>query len=71
MGVTTPQPGYLDPHLLVFKSSINTICNKKIVTIFQNIIVIKLIPLVLNKKIFSHVRLGIRGGGQDTPAGVS
>ena len=25
----------------------------------------------LNKRIFSHIRLGIRDGGQDTPAGVS
>ena len=24
----------------------------------------------LNKKFFSHIWLGIRGGGQDTPAGV-
>ena len=31
----------------------------------------RIIPLVWIKKIFSHIRLGIRDGGQDTPAGVS
>ena len=71
MGVKIPQPGYLDPHpLFVFKSSINT-------TMISNCCILscyhcnRINSIGLNKQIFSHIWLGIRGGGQDTPAGVS
>ena len=71
MGVKIPQLGYLDPtQLFVFKSSINTtmVSNCSILSCYN---CDKINSIGLNKKIFSHIWLGIRGGGQDTPARVS
>ena len=60
MGVKIPQPGYLDPHPLVFKSSINTMC-------YQNCCNIscyhfdKINSIGLNKKKIVHM-LGLESG---------
>ena len=70
-GSRYPGQGILTPtHLFVSKSSINT-------TMISNCCILscyhcdKINSTGLNKNIFSHIWLGIRGGGQDTPARVS
>ena len=71
MGVKIHRRGILTPtQLFVFKSSINTfmISNCCILSCYH---CDKINSIGLNKKKFSHIWLGIRGGGQDSPAGVS
>ena len=64
VGVKIPRPGYLDPHPYLFLKAQQTQYDKKNCCSFS-------CYSCNGINFFSHIRLGIRDGGQDTPAGVS
>ena len=68
MGVKIPWPGYLDPHPVIKKE--NKYHMIALCCIFSFYHCDKINSVGLNN-FFPHIWLGIMGGGQDTPAGVS
>ena len=75
VGVKISRPGYLDPpptYWFLKAQQIPYDIKKNCCSIScYSCIINRINSTGLNKKKNSHIRLGIRDGGQDTPAGVS